>query len=401
MKVSGTNINFKANKISKPQAEYINSVLCSSKSVDIICHEDTDRDSADSAVSIFNYLKQKGISSRIIISQNLKSLNLENSGCNFINSKDLKENEPVSDTAICMDFSSSERINQKTLDYIKKVPKLLCFDHHRGVNLVDHDYTYINKPLDENNIHIKPVTSFYIDSSAKSTTSILYRFYEALGEKIDNSQAYTLFSGLVDDGQKRSAVICDGLNGKIEPDTMLVEDKNAYEVFADLRNKLAPEQIKQIAQDVDLTSFLTKNERNFQMSLFSRLNFEKDGEIAYVYIPPNDEEWNKLGQDTTITSAILNKFRRDVINNNFNDDKLKKVRTVLTFYQADDKYRVSIHSKGNLHYVYANYDKYYKNGITSLGGHTSRGGGRILSTNEIICKNWMKKILDCVKLSNL
>ena len=85
MKISWTSINFKANKIIKPQAEYINKVLCSSKNVDIICHEDTDRDSADSAVSIFNYLKQKGVNSRIIISQDLKNLNLDKSNCNFIN----------------------------------------------------------------------------------------------------------------------------------------------------------------------------------------------------------------------------------------------------------------------------------------------------------------------------
>ena len=151
MKISWTSINFKANKIIKPQAEYINKVLCSSKNVDIICHEDTDRDSADSAVSIFNYLKQKGVNSRIIISQDLKNLNLDKSNCNFINTKELKEDEPTGDTAICVDFSSSERVNQKTLNYLRKVPKLLCIDHHKGVNLVNHDYTYISDSLDENN----------------------------------------------------------------------------------------------------------------------------------------------------------------------------------------------------------------------------------------------------------
>lgn len=400
MKITYNPVSFKANKISLPQAKYIDKTLKNSKSIDIICHDDTDMDSARSAVTMYEYLKQKGVNSRIIISQDLKSLHLDNNDCNFLNSKDMDKNTTIPETALCLDFSSSERMNKATREHLKKIPHVLCIDHHKGVNLTDHDYTYINKKFDEEYIP-ESVSSFYIDSTAKSATAVLYRFFEALDEPVSDNQAYSMLSGLISDGEKRGLFTVDGVKGAIREESSLYEDEHTLEIYESLRDKVSPEQFKQILKEVDITSNLNEDEKNFQNSLIDKIELGFDGKLAYVIIPPGDEEWEKIGKDNPVTSAILNKFRKNVLNNSFNDDRLNKVKIALVFYEADDKYKVSFHSKIKLDKMYDLFNQAFKKDNNSLGGHSTRGGGRILSKDKEACDNWVQDILLCATNSIL
>ena len=179
MKINFSSLNFRANKVSQAQAGYFRKTLKNSKNVNIICHTGTDTDSAASAVVMASYLAQMGVKPRIIASKEPNKLGvIDSDRFDFSKEKELSDDENIEGTTLCVDFSSKDRISANTQKFIDKADKLLCIDHHRGINIADHDYTYINAPLKSN--HSRSVSSCYVDSSAKSTTSIIYRFFEAL-----------------------------------------------------------------------------------------------------------------------------------------------------------------------------------------------------------------------------
>ena len=90
---SNYNLKFRANIISKIQAEHIKTRLENAKSVDIFCHDDTDVDGAASAVVMSDYLSKKGIKSKIILSQNLSLLKLRDYKHDFIQAKHYKKDK--------------------------------------------------------------------------------------------------------------------------------------------------------------------------------------------------------------------------------------------------------------------------------------------------------------------
>lgn len=377
MKIHNTLINFKAKKIPKEQAKQIENALKKSSKIDIICHESTDSDTANSAVAMRDYLKPYGINSRIIIShQDLKTLHLKKEK-NIIQAHELKDKENP-ETVLCVDFSSKERVSPKVLKHIKKAKQVICIDHHEGSNL--------------QNITIP--NYFYIDTSAKSATSIIYRFFEATNNKITKKTAYNLFYGLISDCDKRSLVHCDGINGTIRPYDSFKKNREAFEIYTALKEKLSNKEISDIARKIDITSKLTKEEKEFSNSLNKKIKFSKNKKIAYVIIPPDDKTWKSLGEDNTRTSAILNKFRQNILNSK--EEKYTTVKTVITFYKANDKYRMSIHSKEEtLDKFYEYLKKQIKNPTFATGGHKRRGGGSISITNIKNCILWANEVIKC------
>ncbi len=375
MKINNTLINFKARKIPKKQAKQIENALKKSSKIDIICHESTDSDAANSAVAMRDYLKPYGINSRIIIShQDLKTLHLEKEK-NIIQAHKLKDKENP-ETVLCVDFSAKERISPKVLKHIKKAKQVICIDHHEGSNLQD--------SVKQN--------YFYIDTSAKSATSIIYRLFEARNKEITKKTAYNLFYGLISDCNKRGFVHCDGIRGTITPCDSFKENKEAFEIYTALKEKLSDEEISDIARKIDITSGLTKEEKKFSNSLHEKIKFSKNKKIAYVVIPPDDKIWKSLGEDNTRTSAILNKFRQSILNSK--EEKYTTVKTVITFYKASDKYRMSIHSKEEtLDKFYEYLKKQIKNPTFSAGGHKKRGGGSINITNIKNCILWANEVI--------
>ena len=374
MKINYSLTSFKAKKIPKLKAKQIDELLKKSPKVDIICHESTDSDAANSALAMKEYLKQFNISSRIIISQNLQNLPLRKKD-NIIQAQDLKDETP--DTILCVDFSSKKRISPKTVSYIKKAKQVICLDHHKGENL--------QKDVGQN--------FFYIDTSAKSATSIIYRLFEALNKKTIKKTAYDLFLGLISDCNKRGLISCDGTKGTITPSKEFEKDKDAFEIYNKLKRFLSIKEISEIAKMVDITSTLTPKEEKFRDSLYKKIKYSKNKKIAYVEIPPDDKIWQSLGGDNTKTSAILNKFRQNILKLNPN------TKVAVTFYEAKNLYRVSLHAKGislDEFYNYAQKNIPYN---FSIGGHSDRGGGKLDSTEPETCKKWTEDIIKCLFLT--
>jgi len=394
MKINLTNINFKANKISSAQAKYFKNTLQNSKKVNIICHTGTDPDSAASGAVIASYLAQLGVKSKIIASKPLENLGVIGANkYSFINEKQIPDDEKIEGTTLCLDFSSTVRVSPKAQKYLDNADKLLCIDHHKGIDIVDHDYIYINSPLKNSNV--RGVASCYIDSSAKSATSIIYRLFEALNEEIDNEKVYNMFLGLADDSSKRGYLTCDGIKGEIELKEEALKDKNFIEVYEDLRNKLSKEQIANIAKEVDRTSNLTKEEKDLQDFLYQNITLTPDKKIAYVVIDPDNEIWKKAGGDTPVVSTILNKFRQDILLNKENIEDFKNLEASMVFYRANGNYRVSLHSKEkNLHPVYEYVEKNCPADNISIGGHATRGGGRITTLDKESQNLWVNILLE-------
>ena len=397
MKVCFSNVNFRANKVSQAQAEYFKKTLKNSKNVNILCHSATDPDSACCAVTIASYLAQAGIKAKIIASEDLSSLGVKNSEkYEIINEKDLQKDEKVEGTTLCVDFSSKERMSKNTLNYIDKADKLLCIDHHRGIDISDHDYIYINHPLENN--YVRGVASCYADSSAKSATSVIYRFLEALDEDINEEQAYNLFLGLADDGSKRGYIRCNAKDGTIKIRKDAKDDKNFIEVYEKLKNKLSNNDIVKIAKEVDRTSNLSEEETKFKNYLYDNINYDCNNQLAYVVIPPECEEWINAGGDTPIVSTILNEFRQDILLNKDHKKEFKDLQIAMVFYKRNDDYRVSLHSRDvNLHNIYNDVLENCPSDNISIGGHTYRGGGKIAASDKDSQKLWVNQLIDACK----
>ena len=236
MKVYYNPINFRANKMSQKEAEFLQNKLQENKKTDIICHEGTDRDCLYSAATMADYLQSLGNQTRIIVQQNLKKLNFDDESYTIIQANDFDEAPSDDRTILCVDFSKKDKIPHNLGDYVLNSKNIVCLDHHNEPNLKD-DYILIEKPLDDEET-IDKLSCLYVDASAKSATSVVYRFFEALNREIDNKTAYNLFSGLVDDSVKNHLIDCSAQKGEIVPTKKMLANKNAYEVFCALKAKL-------------------------------------------------------------------------------------------------------------------------------------------------------------------
>ena len=395
MKIAGFSQNpFCARKINKAQANKIQENLLKAKNVDIICHESTDKDAVNSALVMAQYLENKGINSRIILSQDLKALHIKDNSQKIVQAKDFIEPQNLDEQAVlCVDFNSKNRISSKISSYIEKIDNITGLDHHIPDNIVYDDYTVL---VNKSDIQEK-LSPFYIDTTSKSATAVVYRFLEALEEEVTPLQAFELMSGLMSDCNKKNLVKCNGENGTIKLSQKFIEDKNTYEVFEKLAQKLTKEDISQIARNVDLISSLNPKQEAFKNSLFERVKFSPNKKIAYIEIPPNDKQWEELGSDNPFTSTILNRFRTNIINGDINDERFKNVQAVFAFYRAGNNYRLSAHTKeDNLLEFYEYIAPKTENGIfQSMGGHPSRGGAKMRTLDCEICHKWVQDIISC------
>ena len=379
MKILNNNLQFCAKKIPHKKASYIDSELNKVKTADIICHNMTDKDSANSALLIWDYLNTKGINSRIIMQQKTPELlGLRTLDCNIVQMLDSKKiNEVSPDIVFCVDFSDQKRVKPNINRHINKAQKVFGFDHHHGANIITS----------------KDSNLFYVDETAKSTTSVIYRYFEALGQEITNEQAYDIFLGLVDDSTKRGAMSCNGKTGEIALKKEFINDENAFEIYSKVKEKLTETQIKEVAKSVDLASNLNEAQQAFKDSLKDKIKLSENGKIAYVEISPNDPEWKEVGGDNTVTSTILNRFRREILASKEYQD----VEIVITFYEANGNYRLSAHTKKPILLDFYKYveNKKIEDFTKNAGGHPTRGGGGISTLNEKECHEWVEKIISC------
>ena len=365
------NVSFKANVMPKNQAQHIDNILHSGKSVDIFCHSISDEDTFNSATAFYNYLKQEGINARIIASGGKTNFGYDTSKYNIIQANDINENTKKADVALCVDFSSKDRLNTNVYKHLQKydTSKIVGIDHHDDKNKLHPNFNQITKVYEKNQVPELEAKNYYIDSSAKSNCGIIYRFFEALGKKPDKEISKALYTGFYDDTAKSKGEL----------------DKNSKEVKAKLSSALNLFDIAKIKKHFIEKTMLTKDEKAFAENLQNRIQYSQNGKMAFIEIKNDDEEWNNIGRNTEKASIILGKFRKETL------DKNKNLDSVAVFYPCSDgeTYKMSITSNNDYAMKIVNYAKeHYSNDIIA-GGHPERCGGTVVTSNPIEQHNWV------------
>lgn len=427
LSVKRKGISFKACQMPVSVAQSIDKKLMKARSVDLFCHTSPDEDTFNSAKVMYKYLSSMGKKVRIIISGNLK-------GLYEYNDKNLKILNPATinpitigraDMAFVLDLNAANRVSKESSQILKKYKsgEILGFDHHvpaKAEEPVTKNYIHICNTLDAEQLANQTKRSkalMYIDSTAKSCNSILFRFFEALKKQIPDDTLKSLYCGMSDDMMKSGFLEFSSENGLkiLKQSEKLAQDKynNARDVYSQVNEKIPLSVKSDIANHLDTLGKLTPAERDFQKKLFTeKIKFSNNGKLAYVAISPSDEEWQKLGQDNSVTSAILSDFRVKAITNAKAFDptlqeKLSKIEAVAVFYRgpvepdpSKELYRVSIHSKNGaaqklLEHIRANLYEELK-----AGGHTDRIGGRINATDDTTCSKWVNYFITAAESLN-
>ena len=130
MKITNAITSFKANKMSTMQANYVDKKLKEAKNVDIITHDMTDRDGANSALAMWEYLNNQGIQARVIISKKVpQALGLRNYDCNIVQALDKKEVDKYMDKYV--EYCNEGQVKNDEVKFVpesekkKKVLKLV------------------------------------------------------------------------------------------------------------------------------------------------------------------------------------------------------------------------------------------------------------------------------------
>lgn len=369
------NVSFKANVMPKNQAKHIDNILHSGKSVDIFCHAMSDEDTFNSATAFYNYLKDEGINARIIASGGKDNYNYDTSKYNIIDAKDVNENTQKADVALCVDFSSKDRLATNVFKHLQKydAKTIVGLDHHDDKNKIIPDFNQVTKAYEKNNVPEMEAKNYYVDSSSKSNCGIIYRFFEALGKKPSKEISRALFTGFQDDVSKDKSHL----------------DKNSKEIQSKLIKSLNIIDLAKVGKHfIDKTKY-TKDEKEFAKGLGQRTQYSNNGKLAYVEIKAEDKEWNKIGRNTERVVKILGKFRKQTLSNN------KNLEAVAVFYPCSDgvTYKMSLLSNKDYAMKMVDYVKdNYKKDLVA-GGHNNRCGGTIQTTNPEEQHAWVNNFI--------
>ncbi|MBQ7764873.1 DHH family phosphoesterase [bacterium] len=378
------NISFSANPINKSQALYLQKKLSKANFVDIICHNSSDEDTVACARALKWLLIKLNKESRII-TDNIDTFELKKDSKGLIDLS--KESLPTTkpDTVVCVDFSSFTRVKEDVKKYINSAKTILCIDHHCDGDISD-NIREINNCLTPEEIENLSPVDFYVDSSAKSCSSIVLKLFQTLKINIPNKIKELLFCGMTDDLRKNEYLKYNETLTPVLTEKMM-NDKITLNIYKELENEILPKRKNDIIKHLNVLASLNQDEKKFQERLFKDMKTTKNGKFAYVIIPPNDEQWHKLGGDNAKTSGIMGNFRTTVL------DKNKYIDSIAVFYQDKNGYRISIHSKNNNVINLFNHIKETLNPDLQAGGHEDRGGGTILSFDQDVCIDWAKKII--------
>ncbi len=378
-----SNIVFRAKPIPKSIIDKTKNELLDKNinRIDIYCHSSADEDTINSAKVFYNWLTRNGKDVKICVPKTeVQKL--------YFSSKDFKlkgEDKTVPDKSIILDFNSKERLSSQYSDLFKNnLPQnVVGYDHHTPSNILNGD--------------------FYIDDSAKSCCGVLTRFFEGLGEKLSLKDKKNLYCGMVSDYKKSGLVSLNKSENSYEliKTNKLLNDKNSLDVFNKLDKSLSNKDKQEIYIHLDPLARLTNDEKVLQERLYSQLKVSSNGKMAYVVIPPNDKLWKKVGMDTPTTSEILKDIRTQVSTDSqkaefLSDEqklKMKDVDTVIAFYQKDNEYRMSIHSKSNSALKLIDYIKENINPDLIAGGHADRAGGKIDSLKKEDVNNFINSFI--------
>jgi len=369
------NVSFRAKPIPQDVADNTKATLLNKKvkTVNIYCHSSADEDTMNSAKVYANWLLRNGKNVNICVKPK-EITDLYTKNC----TAPINITHKKADKVVILDFNGKDRISEDySNDILEYSPEnIIGFDHH---NTTEHK-------IDGN---------VYIDTTAKSNCSILTRFFEGIGEKINKKDAKSLYCGMISDYKKSGLVKLNKVDGKytLVKTDKLYDDKNSLEVMNKLEKKLSNKDKAEIYEHLDPLSRLNNDEKKLRSNLFSNIKVSPNGKLAYVIIEPDDPLWQKLGMDNQTTSAIMKdlRYRTSVESQKMPEysdkqkEQLKNVDSVLAFYRKSDspnsEYRMSIHSNSNSALKLIDYVKNI-NPLFGGNGHEDRAGGCIHSLDK-------------------
>ena len=376
--------NFTANVMPRNCAKYIDNKLKSAKSVDIFCHTSSDEDSFNSAKAMYSYLKGQGISPRLVVSGGKENYQYDVNKYNIIQANDISEDTKKADMALCVDFSSPVRVGSNVLKFINSYgSNIVGFDHHNDPDIVVKDYNKITQSYAKNSMPALEAKNYYIDSSAKSNSAIISRFFDAIGHRATHEEARSLFAGMLDDTSKDGYTKV-GKFGKIEVTDKVNDNGNTKEVMKNILGRMRIFDKFAVLKHFTNKTKLTTKEIAFSKTLKDKTQYSNNGKFAYIEISPNDKEWDDLGRDTIRSTKVLQQFRKDSLEKG-------DVDTVAVFYPTNGNiYKMSIQTKGD--YAKQIIDNIKATTCPDLvaGGHENRSGGTLKSLDAQKTHEWVE-----------
>ncbi len=367
------NPTFNAKPIPKKFVQSFKDQLLSKKvkTVDIYCHRSPDEDTVNAMKVMYNWLKRHGKKARACLdTSDTTGLYLNKLFYHIKNKSDKK----AADKSLCIDFNGTERIpqNYDLLQAEKNRNNILGLDHHIKT---------------ETSI---PTKNMYIDDSAASCCGVVYRFFEAIGEKLSKKDLKSLYCGMLSDykGSKLTNIKKTDSGYELVKQQSLLQDKNSLEILNKIEASLSDKDKNKIYKHLDIMSRLNSNEKLLLKNLAKYISFSTTSNLAYIFIEPNDELWRKVGYDNVRTSAILKDIRTRVMENFEGDElftshqkeKFKNLKAIAIFYRVnnsfDSSYQISLHSKDGYAEKLIENVKERNNDFVG-GGHPDRAGGRI------------------------
>ena len=376
--------NFTANVMPKNCAKYIDNKLKSAKSVDIFCHTSSDEDTFNSAKAMYSYLKGQGISPRLVVSGGKENYQYDVNKYNIIQANNISENTKKADMALCVDFSSPVRVGSNVLKFINSYgSNIVGFDHHNDTDIVVKDYNKITQSYAKNSMPALEAKNYYIDSSAKSNSAIISRFFDAIGHRVTHEEARSLFAGMLDDTSKDGITKVNKL-GKVKVSAKVDDNGNTKEVMKNVLGRMRVfDKLAVLKHFADKTK-LTDKEIAFSKTLKDKTQYSNNGKFAYIEISPNDQEWEDLGRDTIRSTKVLQQFRKDSLEKG-------NVDAVAVFYPTNGNiYKMSLQTKGD--YAKQIIDNIKATTCPDLvaGGHENRSGGTLKSIDAQKTHEWVE-----------
>lgn len=382
-------LSFKGVKVPTPVVDNFNAVLKNPfiKTVDVYCHGSPDDDTVNSAAPIIRLFQKFGKNVNVCVNK-LKTKAL------YYSPKDIKKDLNPADATFVLDFNSFSKVPTSFKNLFKTVKSetIFGFDHHP-----------------------KSADSFagnvYIDESAKSCSSVIFRLLEGLGGKFSKRDLKNIYCGMLSDFQKSKLVKIE--NGKLIKTEYLEKDKNSKEILEKVEAKLNDKDKARIISHLDVMSNLKPLEKKFLKRIFSEIQVSQNGKFAYLAIDPQDKDWLALGQDNFRTSEFLRYLRLKLINNVQASElftaeqkaKMKDLKGAVVFYRAGSVYQYSVHTKPDgfdareLRLIAKpKFEAYSKEKDSNLeiegGGHVGRAGGRIHSIEKEDVNQFVKSFMD-------
>lgn len=377
--------NFTANIMPKNCAVYIDNKLKSAKTVDIFCHNASDEDTFNSAKAMYSYLKNQGITPRIIASGGKENYQYDVKKFDIIQANEISDNTKKADMALCVDFSSPQRVQSNVLKYLNGYgSNIVGFDHHNDPDIVVKDYNKITQSYAKTQTMPQiEAKDYYIDASAKSNCAIVSRFFDAVGHKTTREEARSLFAGMFDDTSKEGITRVGKRLMKVYVTPEANDNDNTKKVMQNVLKRMNILDKFAVLKHFSDKTKLTDKEIAFSKTLNNKTQYSNNGKFAYIEIAPNDEEWKKLGKDTVRSTKVLQQFRKDTLKND-------NVDAVAVFYPTNDGiYKMSILTKND--YAKQIIDNIKANACPDLvaGGHSNRSGGTIDTQDAQKCHAWV------------